>query len=195
MHYTKLIKVSKIQSLENTAREAENKLKTAERLLQRDEKTFDDFLRKYMESSKERDKEDQVTRNEFLIYRRELDGKIRNIKLKISSIEQSIFQLEDTVNDQNQLKALLARKVDVSSSHGVKETNRMANTDQREKDKNKKHLEDKEVAIVNPIDILDFVLKFVGFEDQNFHLMQEIQKKEMKIAELQRRLIDEDRSL
>ncbi|XP_063685521.1 cilia- and flagella-associated protein 100-like [Bolinopsis microptera] len=190
MHYTKLIKISKIQSLENTARNAEKKLKTAEKMLQRDEKTFDEFLRDYMEDYKWREKEDQVARKEILDYRRELEGKVRNMKLKISSIEQSIFQLEDTLSDQNKLKALLTRKVGISKAQHAKEGNKMANSQQYKntKDEDTK----KETTTINPIDILDFVLEFVGFEDKNFHIMQEIQKKEMKLTQLQRRLVERD---
>ena len=188
MHYTKLIKMSKIQSLENTAHNAEKKLKTAERMLQKDEKTFDEFLRDYMEDYKQREKEDQVAREKIVNYRRELEGKIRNMKLKISSIEQSIFQLEDTLGDQNKLKALLTRKVGVSKAQHANEGNKMANNIQytNTKDEDTK----KETTAINPIDILDFVLEFVGFEDKNFHIMQEIQKKEMKLTQLQRRLVE-----
>ena len=109
MNYTKLIKLNEIESLEKTAHEAESRLMRAEKLLKDDEKKFDVFLREYLIGNKEKEKQEQEARDSFLMDRKGLEREIRSLRLKISSIEQSIFQLEDMINDQTQIKTLLSR--------------------------------------------------------------------------------------
>ena len=109
MNYTKLIKLNEIESLEKTAHAAESKLVRAEKLLKEDEKKFDVFLREYLIGNKEKEKQEQEEKDNFYMDRKGLEREIRNLRLKISSIEQSIFQLEDMINDQAKIKALLSR--------------------------------------------------------------------------------------
>ena len=109
MNYTKLIKLNEIESLEKTAHEAESKLVRAEKLLKEDEKKFDVFLRDYLIGNKEKEKQEQEEKENFLMDRKGLEREIRNLRLKISSIEQSIFHLEDMINDQTKIKTLLSR--------------------------------------------------------------------------------------
>ena len=66
-------------------------------------------MREYLIGNKEKEKEEQETRDSFLMNRKGLERDIRSLRLKISSIEQSIFQLEDMINDQTQIKILLSR--------------------------------------------------------------------------------------
>ena len=181
MNYTKLIKLGEIESLEKTAHETESRLKRAEKLLQEDEKTFDEFLRKYMLGTKEKEKKEKIARDEILTSRKELESRIRSLRLKISSIEQSIFHLEDMINDQIQIKTLLSRNT--PKFWGVEEDMKLELTLNG----------DVEVAESSAVqeksDVTDFASDFLGFEDKNFYLMQQIQEKEIKLAELQRQLM------
>jgi hypothetical protein len=174
-----------MQSYDKIIQDAELKLRDAEKMLHRDERTFNEFLKKYMKDNKERENRDQVTKNQLLSHKRDFEGRIRDTKLKISSVEQSIFQLEDTVNDQNRLKALLAPNFEEPRPQAVKKGDKTLISCK----KNKNFSEDGTGAI-KPIDILNFVLKFVGLEEKNFNLMQEIQKREELLIEMRRSRVD-----
>lgn len=206
MHFTQSVKMEKIANLEKTAQEAENQLRMAELLLQRDGKKFDAFLKKYMKGNKERDDEEKAARKEFQNLRRELDGKIRDMKLRISSMEQNIFQLEDKLKDQNQIKMLLARNSNRKIQHGAMKSkpqdesnpsnsgvSRDHKTSEDQKSAGKKKCE-KKVEETIPNDVLDFAVDIMGFEDRNFNLMKEIQDKEIRLRELQRHLKQKKRN-